>query len=151
MANVKRRAPRRNTTNPRKNKRNPKRKAVRAYRAPAKKAMARRIAPIAEGRRLTFTNTSSAHFMGPNLSVENWFVSIPDTWNHMYRENFLDTLPKQPSSQGFTGKTLFSRYLNQQLKIRFNTINHYTQPVDVHVCYGWCKVPYVTPLQPTGS
>lgn len=151
MAYVKRRAPRKNTRRPRKNRKNVKRKALAPYRAGAKKAMARKINPIAEGRRLTFTNTTSARFLGPDASVENWYVHVPDTWDHMYRENFLDTLPNQPSSMGFTGKTLFSRFLNQQIKIKFDTINHYTQPVDVHVCYGWCKVPYVTPLQATGS
>lgn len=151
MPNVRRRAPRRNTRNPRKNRRNAKRRAIAPYRAKAKKAMTRKLAPIVESRKLTFSNTTSARFLGPDASVENWYVHIPDTWDRMYRENFLDTLPNQPASHGFTGKTMFSRFVNQQIKIKFDTINHYNQPVDVHVCYGWCKVPYVTPLQATGS
>lgn len=140
-----------------KNGKNAKRKTTKrtttrkAYNPTTKKNTSKMLQPIAEGRKLTFSNISSARFLGPDISVENWAVHVPDTWNHMYRENFLDSLPNQPSSKGFTGKTLFSRFLNQQIKIRFNTLNHYTQPVMCHVIYGWCKVPYLTQLQSSGS
>jgi len=146
--NVGYRNARKNTRAPRKNA---KRAAKRPYKAKNKRAVARSIQPIAEGRKLTFVNTTSAAYLGEVVETENWHVSIPETWDHMYRENFLDTLPNQPASKGFTGKTLFSRYLNQQIKIRFNTINHYTIPVMCHVVYGWCKVPYLTQLQSSGS
>ena len=126
-------------------------KRNRPYKAANKRRVAKMVQPIAEGRKLTFTNTTSAKFLGEDLGVENWNVVVPNTWNNMYRENFLDTLANQPSSRGFTGKTLFSRFLNQQIKIRFDNINHYTTPVMVHVCYGYCKVPYLTQLQSSGS
>ena len=116
-----------------------------------KRQTAKILQPIAEGRKLAFQQITSARFLGPTTPNENWYVTIPETWNQMYRENFLDSLPKQPASQGFTGKTLFSRYINQQIKVKFDTIQHYTQPVNLHVVYGWCKVPYVTALQSTGS
>jgi hypothetical protein len=141
-------------------KMNGKKKAVarktttkKVYNKNYKKQTAKILQPIAEGRKLGMSKTLSAKFLGPSAdaTMENWNVVVPETWDNMYRENFLDTLAGQPSSVGFTGKTLFSRFLNQQIKIRFNTINHYTQPVDVHVCYGWCKIPYVTPLQSIGS
>jgi hypothetical protein len=124
-----------------------------AYNKNYKKQTAKILQPIAEGRKLGFSRTLSAKFLGPSAdpTIENWNVVVPESWDNMYRENFLDTLAGQPSSVGFTGKTLFSRFLNQQIKIRFNTISHYTQPVDLHVCYGWMKIPYVTPLQSIGS
>ena len=151
MPNVRR--PNRNRKNVRRNRR-PTRattKARNAYKAGNKRATSKQIAPIAEGRKLTFVNTTSARFLGPTIDTENWAVQVPDTWDHMYRENFLDTLPNQPASKGFTGKTLFSRFLNQQIKIRFNTIDHYNIPVMCHVVYGYCKVPYITQLQSSGS
>jgi hypothetical protein len=116
-----------------------------------KRNTARILAPIAESRKLTFTNTTSPKYLGPITNTENWQVIVPETWLQMYRENYLDTLPTQPSSQGFTGKTLFSRFLNQQVKIKFETINHNNTPVQMHVCWGWCKMPYLTTLQSTGS
>ena len=151
MPYVKRRAPRRNTRNPRKNRRNAKGKAIRAYKPRAKQRVARQLAPIAESRKLTFINTTTSRLLGPTVDTENWYVHIPETWNNMYRENFLDTLANQPSSQGFTGKTLFSRIINEKVKIRFNSIQHYMTPPMVHVVYGWCKVPYLTPLQSSGN
>jgi len=125
--------------------------ARRPYNPAQKKATAKMIQPIAEGRKLRFTNTTSPKYIGPIVNTENWQVIIPETWLQMYRENFLDSLPNQPSSQGFTGKTLFSRFLNQQVKIKFETIEHINTPVQMQVCYGWCKTPYITQLQAVGS
>lgn len=147
--NVGYKRPRRNIKNNRKNRKKPVRKNP--YRARNKRALAKTIQPIAEGRKLTFVNTISPRILGPTTHNENWYVRIPDTWNHMYRENFLDTLSNQPSSQGFTGKTIFSRFLNMDVKFRFDTIQHYTEPPKLHVVFGWCKVPYMTPLQSTGD
>ena len=149
-------AARKNNKNMKKTKRkynNSKVTTKKAYNKNYKKQTSKILQPIAEGRKLSFSKTLSARFLGPtaDATLENWNVIIPETWNHMYRENFLDTLPNQPSSQGFTGKTIFSRFLNQQIKIRFNTISHYTEPVDVHVIYGWSKIPYITNLQSIGS
>jgi hypothetical protein len=134
-------------------KKNGRRKPVKKnpYRAKNKKAVSKMIQPIAEGRKLSFINTTSPRALGPTVTNENWYVIVPETWDHMYRENYLDTLPTQPSSKGFTGKTLFSRYLNQKIKVRFDTIRHYAQPVTLHVVYGWCKIPYVTTFQSQGS
>lgn len=146
--NVGYKRPRRNTRRPRKNKK-PVRKNP--YRARNKKALARTIQPIAEGRKLTFQQTLSPRILGPTTHNENWYVRVPDTWNHMYRENFLDTLSNQPASMGFTGKTLFSRFLNMQVKLKFQSIQHYTEPPSFHVVWGWCKIPYLTALQTNDS
>ena len=116
-----------------------------------KRNTAKILQPIAEGRKISFTNTTSPAYLGPIENTENWSVIIPETWLQMYRENYLDSLPKQPSSQGFTGKTLFSRFLNQQVKIKFETIQHNNVPVQMRVCYGWCKMPYLTTLQSLGN
>jgi hypothetical protein len=147
---------RRNVRNRKNARRN--RKPVRAvkkrnnpYKAQNKRRLAKILQPIAESRKLNFINTTTSRLLGPTVDTENWYVQIPETWNNMYRENFLDTLPNQPSSQGFTGKTLFSRIVNQQIKIRFNSIAHYATPPMLHVVFGWCKIPYVTPLQSSGN
>jgi len=148
--NVGYKRPRRNIKNNRKNRKKPV-KRKNPYRARNKRAMAKQIQPIAEGRKLGFINTTSPKYLAEVVGLENWQVIIPETWRQMYRENFLETLPGQPASQGFTGKTLFSRYLNQQIKIRFTNIKHNSIPCSFHVVYGWCKVPYITALQSQGS
>jgi hypothetical protein len=133
-------------------KRNNKKVTTRkAYNKNYKKQTAKMIQPIAEGRKVNFINTTSPNYLAPTLSTENWQVIVPETWKQMYRENFLDTLDRQPSSLGFTGKSLFSRYINQQVKIKFDSIKHYTFPPRFHVVYGWCKIPYITALQSQGS
>ena len=144
----------RNSRKPMRKRNNNKKKLIskrKVYSRNYKRNTARILAPIAEGRKVTFTNTASPVYMGEIPDTENWQVIIPETWLQMYRENFLDTLPKQPSSQGFDGKTIFSRFLNQKVKIKFETIQHYNIPADMHVCFGWCKTPYITALQSIGS
>lgn len=140
---------RKNTRNPRKNRKNMRKRNP--YNAAKKKQTVKMIQPIAEGRRLTFSQTLTPRILGPTVNNENWYVHIPDTWNHMYRENFLDTISNQPSSVGFTGKTLFSRFLNMQVKLKFQSIEHYTVPPHLHVVWGWYKIPYQTALQSTGA
>lgn len=146
-----RRTMRRNTRRRPVRKRNTRITTRKVYNKKYKKNTAKILAPIAEGRKLKFINTTSPKYLGPIENTENWQVIIPETWLQMYRENYLDTLPSQPSSQGFTGKTLFSRFLNQQVKIKFETIEHNNTPVQMHVCFGWCKMPYLTALQSVGS
>lgn len=123
----------------------------RVYNKNYKKGTAKILQPIAEGRKVNYIHDLSPIYLAENLGVENWKVLIPATWLHMYRESFLETLPNSPTSHGFTGNTLFSRYLNQQVKVSFENITHIGIPVSVHVCYGWCKLPYLTPLQSQGS
>lgn len=147
--NVGYRKTRRNPKNPRKNRKNVRKQNP--YKASVKKKTVKMLQPIAESRKLSFTQSLSPRILGPTVNNENWYVHVPDTWDHMYRENFLDTLSNQPSSLGFTGKTIFSRYLNMQVKLKFQGIQHYVEPPHLHVVFGWYKIPYQTAFQSTGS
>jgi hypothetical protein len=147
-------APRKNMRNTRrrparKNKRRGARKAP--YKPRAKRTTAKMLQPIAEGRKVPFINDSSLiKITGPS-SHEGWQVFIPETWNSMYRESFLETLSGAPTSKGFTGNTLFSRYLTQQIRIKFDQVYHIGVPANFHIVWGWSKIPYITPEQAIGA
>lgn len=121
------------------------------YRAGNKKATAKMLQPIAEGRKLPFLNdTDDIKIVGASTN-DGWQVLIPNSWKNMYREQFLETLDKSPTSKGFTGNTLFSRFLTQQIKIKFNDVLHISMPAGFHVVYGWCRNPYITAEQSIGA
>ena len=92
----------------------------RPYNRNYKRQTAKIIAPIAEGRKAVFLNTASAIKVTGPSEDDGWQVIIPQTWQHMYREQFLETLDKSPTSKGFTGNTIFSRFLNQKIKMHKN-------------------------------
>ena len=69
----------------------------------------------------------------------------------MYRENFLELTPQAPTSKGFTGNTLFSRFLTQQIRIKMDQIYHIGVPPQFHVVWGWSKLPYITAPQAIGT
>ena len=132
---------------PRNNRKKPVRRN--AYKPANKRALVKSMMPLAEGRKTVHTHLSPKYLA--STTDENWQVFIPSSWEHNYRESFLEELDNSPTSQGFTGKTLFSRYINQKLNIYFANIEHINVPVRLEVIAGWCKVPYITPDQSTGN
>lgn len=110
-----------------------------------RKALAKALQPIAEGRQISFA--------GADLLPLNseWHVTIPNSWEMLAREGALETQPEQLTSRGFTGNTLFSRYINQHFQINFEKIAHIATPVQMRVLYGWAKLPYSTQFQAVGS
>lgn len=120
-----------------------------AYKPSNKRALVKSMMPVAEGRKLVHTHLSPKYLAAS--TDENWQVFIPNSWLNNYRESFLETLDSAPTSQGFTGKTLFSRYVNQKINCYFDNIEHINVPVKLEVISGWCKVPYITNLQSLGN
>lgn len=116
-----------------------------AYKPRAKKATIRSMMPVAEGRKYSVQTTS------PFTLATEWLVNIPDSWQKMARENSLENQPRANTSNGFTGKTLFSRYLNQHIQINFDNISEIQTPVRMRVLYGWAKTPYNTQFQSVGT
>lgn len=114
------------------------------YNAKYKKQTAKILQPIAEGRKTTFLNDSSLIKIVGSSTNDGWQIIIPESWNHMLRENFLESLDKSPTSNGFTGNSIFSRFLNQQLKVKFDQVYHIGVPAEFQVVYGWSKVAYTT-------
>jgi hypothetical protein len=114
------------------------------YNAKYKKQTAKILQPIAEGRKFTFLNDSSLVKIVGSSTNDGWQIMIPESWNHMLREQYLETLDKSPTSTGFTGNSIFSRFLNQQVKVKFNQVYHIGVPAEFQVVYGWSKVPYIT-------
>lgn len=110
-----------------------------------KKALARALQPVAEGRSMSFISPTQV-----DLATE-WHVTIPNSWEMMPREGALETQPEQLTSKGFTGNTLFSRYINQHFQINFEKISHIATPVDMRVMFGWAKIPYATQFQAVGA
>ena len=117
----------------------------RPYRRNNRMAVARSLNPIVEGRKLVVAANQTT------LLAADWTVIIPNSWEKMPRENALEGQPEQLTSSGFTGNTLFSRYINQHLQINFDRINHISAPVNMRIMYGWAKIPYVTQYQAVGG
>ena len=115
------------------------------YKKNYKKATAKILQPIAEGRK--FTNQT----IDPAMIAQEWNVLVPGSWLSMVREEALATRPRQNTSNGFTGNTLFSRYLNMHVRMNFNGISQYSNPARFTVMYGWAKVPYTTQFQAVGA
>jgi hypothetical protein len=134
----------------RNNRKNQNNRRKQPYRAQNKRNTAKMIAPIAEGRKASFLNDSSHIKIVGASEDDGWQVFIPETFNQMYREQFLETLDKSPTSTGFTGNTLFSRFITQQLKIKFDNVKHIAEPAGFQVIYGWSKLPYITATQSEG-
>ena len=123
---------------------NKKRYAKKQYRPVNKKAQIARLMPIAEGRKSIMQSTSATS-MGAEYTV-----MIPQSWEMFARSGAAEKLdPRQITNGTFSGNTLFMRYVNQQIKINFETIQHYPWPVELRAFWGWCKVPYTTPLRST--
>ncbi len=118
--------------------------AKKAYKPRVKRATIKQIMPIAESRKVSFLNTT------PTVIAAEWTVKVPNSWETMMREAAYESTSQQNTSQGFTGRTLFSRFLNQQLRINFEAISHNGNPVEFRVMAGWCKIPYTTASQAGG-
>lgn len=126
----------------------------RAYKRKNRKAVARAIAPIAEGRKQSWGGTELTTLLPsdtPELTDNTWIVNIPNAWEQYARENALETQPNQLTDRGFTGSTLFCRYINQHMQINFEKITHIATPVQLRVCYGYAKIPYATQFQAVGT
>lgn len=121
------------------------------YNARYKKQTAKILQPIVEGRKTTFLNDSSLIKIVGATANDGWQVIIPESWNHMLREPFLESLDKSPTSSGFSGNTIFSRFLNQQIKIKFDQVYHIGVPAEFQVVYGWSIVPYITAESSIGA
>jgi len=116
-----------------------------AYKPRVKRATIRTIMPMAEGRKYSVQTTT------PFALAQEWLVNIPNSWQKMAREQSLEDQPRANTSNGFTGKTLFSRYLNQHIQINFDNISEIQTPVRMRVLYGWAKTPYTTQFQSVGA
>lgn len=130
----------------RKNKRRGARgKAVKKY-APAQKAnIVKSLMPIAESRKYQVRSPT-----GENLQ-DQWRTIIPNVWERMQREGLAHSYDKQETQNSFSGNTLFSRYLNFESQIEFDTIRHIQEPVQLLVIQGWWKTPYITQPQADGN
>lgn len=116
-----------------------------AYKPSVKKATVRSLMPLAEGRKRTFVDFDTNY-----LAVE-WNVNIPKSSQVWARENAYESQSQQLTSNGFTGNTLFMRYINAHYQLSFETIRLNAQPVVMRVLYGWCKAPYQQPLLASGN
>jgi hypothetical protein len=130
----------------RKNKRRGARgKAVKKY-APAQKSnIVKSLMPIAESRKYQVRSPT-----GENLQ-DMWRTIIPNVWERMMREGEAQTFDTQAISSAFSGNTLFSRYINFESQIEFDTIRHIQEPVQLLVIQGWWKTPYLTEAQSAGD
>lgn len=115
------------------------------YKRNYRKQTAKILQPIAEGRKYSNQTTT------PIALAQEWSVVVPDSWEKMIREEALQGRPRQNTSNGFTGRSIFSRYLNMHVRINFDNISHYAQPVRFRVLYGWAKLPYTTQFQAVGA
>ncbi len=146
--------PRKNMNNKRKRpyrkRRATNNRGKRPYNRNYKRQTSKILQPIAEGRKAVFLNTTSPIKIVGAPEDDGWQVIIPQTWQHMYREQFLETLDKSPTSKGFTGNTIFSRFINQKIKVKFDNVLHIALPTGFQVVYGWSKINYQTSLQVEG-
>lgn len=122
----------------------------RAYKPANKKAQIAKMLPIAEGRKVQ-RKSLVAQYLAENADTNHWRVIIPHAWLYMFREQYLETFPTAPTGQGFTGRTLYSRFINLQLKINFEKIRFNPNIVDFRILHGWCKLPYLTSPEALGS
>lgn len=124
-------------------KRRPARK--KAYKPRVKRATIKQIMPMAEGRKRAWNNFDTSYL------AEEWRVQVPNSWEVCAREAAYENTNYQNTSNGFTGNTLFCRYINEHVKIGFETIKLNPQPVVMTVMHGWCKAPYQQPLLAEGN
>lgn len=136
----------------RNNRKNTVAKAKRkAYKPRNKKLEVAAMMPIAESRRNVRNYLTGTYLAATAGTTDHWQVLIPSSWLFMFRENYLENLTNNKTSQGFTGKTLFSRFINEKIRISFDHIRFNPNPVDLRICYGWCKIPYLTSPEAIGS
>ena len=139
--------PRKNNYKNNKNNKNKKNNfnKKKVYKRNYRKQTAKMLQPIAEGRKYTLQTTA------PYKCAQEWNIIVPDAWEKMVREDALATRPRQNTSNGFSGNTLFSRYLNMHVRMNFDNIAHYSNPVRFTVLAGWAKLPYTTQFQAVGA
>lgn len=120
------------------------RKKTNAYKPANKKATIAKIMPMTEGRKRSWTEPT-------RTLAEEWTVQVPNSWEVGAREGAYESTNYQNTENGFTGNTLFCRYVNEHVKISMETIKYNPQPVVMRIIHGWCKAPYQQPLAAEGN
>ena len=116
-----------------------------AYKPAQKRATIKQIMPMAEGRKRNWNNFDERYL------AEEWTVQVPNSWEVCARENAYEGTNYQNTASGFTGNTLFCRYINEHVKVNLESIKYNAQPVILRIMYGWCKAPYQQPLLAEGN
>lgn len=135
---------RRNVRNNQKNRKNVV-KAKAAYKPQNKRNVIKMLAPIIEKRKYQLIKEDT-----PTLLNSQEMILIPDVWEKMTREDEFHSDPTQLTSRGFTGNTLFSRFLNYQQIIEFDAVSQIPYPVELEQIVGWFKTPYLTTEESAG-
>lgn len=126
-------------------KKNNKKRGKRAYKPANKKAQIKDLMPLAEGRKRSWNNFDTSYL------AQEWTVQVPNSWEVCAREAAYESTNYQNTSNGFTGNTLYCRYINSHFKILFETVKLNPQPVVMRIIHGWCKAPYQQPLLAEGN
>lgn len=130
--------------NKRKNNRRGARK-TNNYNSSRKVNVLKMLQPIVENRKYELESSQAVTLTG------QYNITIPDVWEKMQRSDEWQTQDRQLTQQGFTGTTLYSKYLNLQSIVEFDSINHINVPVRISVIQGWFKTPYLTEAQSSGN
>lgn len=122
-----------------------KRVSKKPYSSKNKQNVMKMLSPIIEKRKFQLIKEDS-----PTLINSQEMVLIPDVWEKMTREDEFHHDPAQLTARGFTGNTLFSRFLNYQQIIEFDAVSQIPYPVELEQLVGWFKTPYLTTEESAG-